>query len=131
VPQARISHTQLIIHGLLVSMDAWHTRELGFDSLLRHFFKNSTHHLALPGHPHSTSTQSGPSIEKLVFLRWRWRIMDVSLRWTIRGGKTWGGQTMGGENNHESIFLFCLVILTFESKVLVPIWQYHHFQIFL
>ena len=27
--------------------------------------------------------------------------MDVSLRWVIRGGKTSGGQTVGGQNNHE------------------------------
>jgi len=42
--QARINPTQLSIHGLMVSMDAWHSGEPGFDSLLRQFFKNLTHH---------------------------------------------------------------------------------------
>ena len=38
--QAHISPTQPSIHGLMVSVDARHTGELGFESLLRHFFKN-------------------------------------------------------------------------------------------
>jgi len=58
------SPTQLNLLGLMVSMDARHTGELRFDSLLRHFFKNSNQHLAWPGppggvtvrHPHATST---------------------------------------------------------------------------
>ena len=38
-PQARISPPQPTIHGLMVSMDTRHTRELGFDSLLTLFQK--------------------------------------------------------------------------------------------
>ena len=38
-------------HGLMVSVGARHTGELGFESLLRHFFKNLTQHLALPESP--------------------------------------------------------------------------------
>ena len=39
------------LHGLMVSVGARHTGELGFDSLLRNFFKNLTQHLALPESP--------------------------------------------------------------------------------
>jgi len=49
--QVRINYSQPTIYGLLVSTDARHTGELGFDSLLRHFFKNLNQHLALPGPP--------------------------------------------------------------------------------
>ena len=41
-PQPHLSLPNL--HGLMVSMDARHTRELRFDSLLRHFFKNLNQH---------------------------------------------------------------------------------------
>jgi len=37
------------IHGLMVSVDTRHAGEPGFDSLLRHFFKNLNQHLALQG----------------------------------------------------------------------------------
>ena len=39
-PQAHIRPTKQTIHGLIVSIDARHTGDLGFDSLLRHFFNN-------------------------------------------------------------------------------------------
>ena len=113
-PQVPISPTQLNIHGLMVSMDARHTGGHGFYFLLRHFVKNSNHRLALPG----------PLVVKqfaITSLRPqnRWTICEVdnswggqSFGWSIRwvdnplGGQSggWtirGGQTVGGENNHE------------------------------
>ena len=50
-PQALISSSQPTIHGLIVSMDARHTGDLGFDSLLGHYFKYLNQHLALPRPP--------------------------------------------------------------------------------
>ena len=41
----------LNLHGLMVSVYGRHTSEQGFQSLLRHFFKNLTKHLALPESP--------------------------------------------------------------------------------
>ena len=37
--------TQPSIHSLLVSLQAQHTSDLGFDSILRHFFLISSQHL--------------------------------------------------------------------------------------
>ena len=52
------------------------------------------------GTPMLRPPQSGSMVRKKVALKWRWRsrIMDN------QGGNTWSGQTVGGENNHESIF---------------------------
>jgi len=41
------SSSQMNFHGLMVSMGARQTGELGFESLLSHFFKNLIQHLAL------------------------------------------------------------------------------------
>ena len=43
----------------MVSMDAQHAGEPGFDSLLRHFFKNLTQHLALPVPPGGVTVRRG------------------------------------------------------------------------
>ena len=101
-------------HSLMVSMDARQTSEIGFDSLLRHFFKNSNKHLALPGHPggvtiwhaHATSIPQWLNGAK----NGGYYLMVVSshnghfIKVNNQGVKTWGGQTVDGENNHESKF---------------------------
>jgi len=50
-------------------------------------------------------------------LQWCTCIIDVSLRWTIRGGKTSDGHTVGGENNHTPIKLLKLKIFNLEFFV--------------
>jgi len=119
--QTRISPTQLQPHacalphacsssaagayGLMVSVDARHTGEPGFESHLRHFFKNCTQHLALPESPAGQTVWHPPlydhkpvvkSIEKWCTIRYSgqsvaWSICTVvhpcwtnSLAWAIR-----------------------------------------------
>ncbi len=75
-------------------MDARHTRELGFDYLLRHFFKNLNQYLALQGPPGGQTVRHHlPASTKPVVNLWRGQ---------SRGGVTWDGQSGSGENNHES-----------------------------
>ena len=83
-PQARISPTQPIIHDLMVSMDARHTGDLRFDSLLRHFFKTFNQHLALQGPPGGQTVRHH---------------LPTS---TKTDGQSGGRGNVGGENNHES-----------------------------
>ena len=71
------------LHGLKVSMDAWHTGVPGFDSLFRHFFKNLTQHLAAgqtvchpPLYAHKPVVESFEN-------RWTIRMVDHPC-WTIR-----------------------------------------------
>ena len=93
---ARITPTQLIIHGLMVSMDAGHTGDLGFDSLLRNFYKNSNQHLALQGPPggptvcHHLPTSTKPEDNTYggesgggQFVRWFIQL-GQTVWWTIR-----------------------------------------------
>ena len=62
----------------MVFMDARHTGEPGFDSLLRHFFKNLTQHLALPESPAGQTVCHPPLyVHKPV-------VESFKNRWTIR-----------------------------------------------
>ena len=90
--------SQQNLHGLMGSVGARHTGELRFESLLRHFFKNLTQHLALPESPagqtvrHQLFTSSnqwmnhsksgGPSV--LVDKYYSGQFV----RWFIHGGPT-------------------------------------------
>ena len=73
----------------MVSVDARHTGELGFDSLLRHFFKNLNQHLALQGPPDGHTVHPPPPYDhKPVvkqFKKW-WAIHSSGkvIHWTIR-----------------------------------------------
>ena len=77
----------------MVCMGAQRIGGRGFYSLLRHFFKNSIQHLAHPGPPGGQTVRHHfPTSTKPV---------DNSL----------GGQTVGGENNHESKYSYSAVNL--------------------
>ena len=72
----------------MVSMGARQTGDLGFESLLRHFFKNLTQHLALPESP-AGQTVRHPSlyVHKPVVdsfeNRWTIHYSGQSVPWTI------------------------------------------------
>jgi len=82
-------------------MDAQHTGELGFDSLLRHFFKNFNQHLALQGLPDGQTVCHPPSydhkpvvkqLEKWWTIRYNGKVIPrytgQFLRWFIHAGPT-------------------------------------------
>jgi hypothetical protein len=76
-------------HGLMVSVDAQQTGEPGFKSLLRHFFKNLTQHLALPLSPAGQKNRHPPLyVHKPVVNSFenRWTICYSGkvIHWTIR-----------------------------------------------
>ena len=99
----------------MVSMGARHTGDLGFDSLLRHFFVNLNQHLALTGPPgghtvwaNGLSTTSCDSlIDKPVDTLFVHHHQTSTKLVAKRDGgstnkpKTFGGPTMGEESNHE------------------------------
>ena len=73
----------------MVSVDARHTGEPGFESLLRHFFKNLTQHLALPGPPAGQTVQHPPLYDHKPVVepfenRWTIRYSGKVIHWTIR-----------------------------------------------
>jgi len=88
-------------------MDARQTGDLGFDSLLRHFFINSNQHFALPGPPGGQTV--GPPFPVLVDKLFIHHLSTTTKRGAMREGgpsnkvKTFGGQTVGGGCNQESL----------------------------
>ena len=70
-------------------MDAQHAGEPGFESLLRHFFKNLTQHLALPESPAGQTVFHPPvyihkPVVKSFENRWSIRYSGKVIHWTIR-----------------------------------------------
>ena len=87
-PQEHITPIPLSLHGLIVSVDAQHAGEPWFESLLRHFFKNLTQHLALPESPAGQTVRHPPLyVHKPVVdsfeNRWTIRYIGKVIQWTI------------------------------------------------
>ena len=88
-PQVHINSIQLSIHGLMVSMDARHAGEPGFNFLLRHFFENLTQHLALLGPPAGQTVCHTPLYDQKPMVK------PFEKWWTIRClGNTYSGSSM-------------------------------------
>jgi len=75
----------------MVSMDARHAGELGFDSPLRHFFKNLNQHLALQRPPNGHTVRHPPPYDhkpvvKQFKIWWSIHSSGNVIHWTIRKG---------------------------------------------
>ena len=65
----------------MVSVDVRQSGELGFESLLRHFFKNLNQHLALQGPPAGQTVRHPPLYDHKPVVKPFKKMVDNPLQW--------------------------------------------------